>query len=593
MSFSYSTPRLAGSRAISCTHRSSPIHVGLMTSTVIVHPFPVELWQVNALALSSPAVSLGLLTGSFSLMLALLCLRIRRLTSVVKRKDQRIESILSVDPLTGLVNRTALCAVGDRLLQARPEAEISLIALNLNRFKAVNDAFGHRVADELLRQAGQRIQAYLGPNDVLARTGGDEFALLLSPGHEERTHTTADQILTSIRQPFRIQSQLVYVQGRVGIAFARGMRTEQMQEKASKQTIKQTLGQPRPCQTRPCQTRPCQTRLGQTRLGQTKAEQTAPNFSDLLLRANIAMAQVDDATALNHQHTVFRPAMKAAIASKVALQQSIVSAIEQQQLRVRYQAIVDIQTGQPVGFEALVRWQHPERGLMRPDDFLPVAEELGLSFKIDRWVLETVCQQLVSWRAEGISPAVSVNLSGSHLSRSDLIEYIRRLLNHYAIEPAQLSVEVTEGIMIANPDQAIETLNQLRSIGVGISLDDFGTGYSSLNYLQQLPIDVLKIDRSFIRRLGQSSADCPIESAQSLAISLRQDELIVNAILSLASALSIRVVIEGVERLDQWKSLQKTSCGCVQGNYFSGAMEADRAQALFEQGERRILELPR
>ncbi|MGB3786854.1 MAG: EAL domain-containing protein [Phormidesmis sp.] len=570
MSFFYSTPWLAGSRAIPYTHYFPLVHTNLKILTVaeairgiaiVVHPPTTELWQINALALSYPAVSIGLLTGFFSLMLALLWLRIRRLTSLVKGKDQRIKSILSVDPLTGLINRTALCEVGDRLLRARPEAKISLITLNLNRFKAVNDAFGHGVADELLRQVGQRIHTCLGPKDVLARTDGDEFALLLDPGDEERTHTTADRILTSIHQPFRVQSQLVYVQGRLGIAFAKGIWAEQEQEHA--------LKLPRPDQAR------------------------SPSFTDLLLQANIAMAQVDNsATGAGRQHRVFRPAMKDAIASQVALQQSIVSAIEQQQLRVRYQAIVDIQTGQPVGFEALVRWQHPERGLMSPDDFLPVAEELGLSFKIDRWMLKTVCQQLVRWRAEGLSPFVSVNLSGSHLSRADLVEYIRGLLACYAIEPAQLSVEVTEGVMIANLDQASETLLQLKNIGVGISLDDFGTGYSSLNYLQQLPIDVLKIDRSFIRCLGQSAKDCTVEWIRPSASSCRQDELIVNAILSLASALNIRVVVEGVERLDQWESLQKTSCGYVQGNYFSGAIEASRAQVLFEQSRARVSKLP-
>ncbi len=505
---------------------------------------------MNALALSYSAFALGLLTGSFSLTLALLCLRVSRLTAVLKGKEQRIKSILSVDPLTGLVNRTALCTAGDQLLQTQTEREVSLIALNINRFKTVNDAFGHGIADELLRQIGQRLQTHLGPQDMLARTGGDEFSLLLSPGGETRTYEIAEKILASIHQPFRIQSQLVRIQGRAGIAFARGMQSDQTYQSDWMQ--------------------------------RAAAEGNAASLSDLLMRANIAMLHVSDETLdAGRQYRVFRPEMRDAIAFKMNLQQSMATAIEQQQqLRVRYQAIVDIKTGKTVGFEALVRWQHPELGLMRPDDFLPIAEELGLTYKIDRWVLEAVCQQLASWRTEGLFPSVSVNLSGSHLSKSDLADYIRDLIASYQVEPGQLNVEVTEGIMIANPEQAIATLQQLKRLGIGISLDDFGTGYSSLNYLQQLPVDVLKVDRSFIRCLGEPIKDCSIEFAKPLKTSARQDELIVKAILALASALEIRVVVEGVECIDQWQSLQKMDCAYVQGNYFSRALEADCAYAL-------------
>ncbi len=586
MPFFSSAHRLASSQTIFSTHYFSSFYVhtfcvhtnpelstlaeGSAQGVVRILNVPIaQLWQLT-LALGYPAIGLGLLAGFFSLVMALLYLRIHRLTSLAKGKDQRIKSLLSVDPLTGLVNRTALCMAGNRLLHTQPKAEIALITLDINRFKTVNDAFGHRIADELLRQAGQRMHTYLGPKDMLARTGGDEFSLLLNPGDEARAHAMAEQVLSAIHQPFRIQAQLVYVQSRLGIAFAQNAQAKQIQEQTTKPTV-----------TEPSVTEP------------SVSEETAPpDFCDLLLQANMAMAQVGSAaTGVNCRHTVFCSTMKDVIASKVFLQQSLVSAIEQQQLRVRYQAIVDVQTGQPVGFEALVRWQHPERGLMRPDDFLSAAEELGLSFEIDRWVLETVCQQLTSWRAKGLSPSVSVNLSGSHLSRSDLVEYIRGLLARYAIEPVQLSVEVTEGVMIANLDQAIDTLVQLKNIGIGISLDDFGTGYSSLNYLQKLPIDVLKIDRSFIRCLGQSDEECPVNSVKPSAVSARQDELIVNTILSLASALNIRVVVEGVERLDQWQILKKTSCGYVQGNYFSGAIEADCAQALFQQGRERALNL--
>ena len=502
-----------------------------------------QRWQVNTFGLSYPAAGLGLLTCSFSVILALLCLRIRRLTSLLRGKDQRIKSILTIDALTGLTNRTALLVAGDRLLDAQPKASVAILSFGISRFKTISDAFGLGVADELLRQLSQRIQRYLGSQDVLARTGDNEFSVLLSPGDKARSCQIADQILAAIHQSFWIQSQLVHVQGRLGIAFAEAVRLDS-QEPGS------------------------------------VISQRTPDCSELLLQANIAMAK-GTPPGVDSQYAVFCPEMKAAVVDKVRLQQSMSAAIEQRQLRVRYQAIVNIETGKTVGFEALVRWQHPERGLMKPDDFLPVAEELGLTFKIDRWVLKTVCQQLVKWQAERLLPSVSVNISGSHLCRSDLVEYIHDLLACYPVDPGQLNVEVTESVVIADIGRAIKTLLQLRSMGIGISLDDFGTGYSSLTYLQQFPVDVLKIDRSFVCRLGQS-AECSCDYKQLVAASGRQDELIVTSILALASSLNIRVVVEGVERLDQWQFLQKTGCGYVQGNYFSSAIEAERAQALLQ-----------
>ncbi|MBE9059569.1 bifunctional diguanylate cyclase/phosphodiesterase [cf. Phormidesmis sp. LEGE 11477] len=507
-----------------------------------------QVWQVNTWVLSYPAVSIGVVTGSFSVMLALLCLRIHALTSLLKRKDQRIHTISSIDSLTGLINRTTLFTIGARLLDAQPQAEVALLSLKLSRFKSINDAFGHQVADELIRQAADRLQRCLGSQDVLARTGDNQFSLLLSPGDKARSYQMAERVLASVHQPFRTQSQTVHVHGQLGIAFAQAAWASQYQ-------------------------------VG-------SFDQKKTEFSDLLLQSNIAMAQVHEAApSSGYRYAVFCPKMKSAIATKVSLQQLISVAIEQQQLRAHYQPIVDTKTGKTVGFEALVRWQHPERGLMRPDDFLPIAEELGLTFKIDRWMLKTVCQQLMTWQAEGLLPSISVNLSGSHLCRADLVEYVQDLLACYPVDPGQLSVEVTEGVIIANVDQAVKTLQQLRSMGIGVSLDDFGTGYSSLTYLQQFPVDVLKIDRSFVWRLGQSAKNCSRNYDHLVAASSRQDELIVTSILSLASALDIRVVVEGVERLDQWQFLQNTCCCYAQGNYFSRAIEAERAQVLLQQAQ--------
>lgn len=286
-----------------------------------------------------------------------------------------------------------------------------------------------------------------------------------------------------------------------------------------------------------------------------------------------ALLLTDPLTGLHHQRPLNHQAHSLLGQPHVGnikdqcFQKALMHAIDRRELRVRYQPIVDLCSSQPVGFEALVRWQHPDRGLLLPGDFLPLAEEIGLAIAIDRWVMQAACQQLAAWQRQtkAFKPALSINLTSTHLADPDLVNYIQLLLAHYQLAPSQLNLEVTESVMIMDPNRAIDTLRKIKALGISVSLDDFGTGYSSLCYLHQLPADVLKIDRSFVSGLGKVPSQC---------------DVIIKAILDLAAELNIRVIAEGIERDEQRQQLQLMNCSYGQGNLFSKPIEAACAQGL-------------
>ncbi len=273
-------------------------------------------------------------------------------------------------------------------------------------------------------------------------------------------------------------------------------------------------------------------------------------------------------------------------------QQALRLALHREEFRVYYQPIVELQTAEIVGFEALVRWQHPQQGLLQPADFLPLAAEMNLIAAIDRWMLKAVCQQLSIWQANldfqrlNIQPCLSINLSAAYLSQpgSDvtgldkfgLVDYVRSLLTHYSIAPQQLNLEITESVVITDPEQAMATLRQLREMGLKVSLDDFGTGYSSLSYLHQFPVDVLKIDKTFVRHLGHQRKG---SNDHGEAFPDRH-QVIVQAILDLAKGLNLSVVAEGIEQPYQHCQLKQMNCHYGQGNLFGQAVDAASAQAL-------------
>ncbi len=561
---------------------------------VVSHaPFP-DACQTYALSLGYPAVSLGLMTGLFSVAFVLLGLRIRRLTRLVQRRDHQIVTLSAVDPLTGLANRKQLDAVGSQLLAASPRVEVALLYINLDGFKAVNDALGHGAGDELLLRVSQRLQACKRPKDTLSRLGGDEFALLLRWDdarqkrlcRREHICQYAEHLLKVLSEPFEVYGQPVSITGSLGMALA------------------------------------------------TK-ETTAPlSFGHLLSQADIAMSQAKRARAMSkvmpdapgkytqgkcvHSHyALFHPLMQSEVVAQALLRRELKAAIVRQELRVHYQPIVDLRTSRTVGFEALVRWQHAVRGLLPPSAFLPQAEEMGLTVSIDRWVMEAACRQLSIWSRPPflLQLSLSVNLSAAHLAEPDLVEYVQQLLSQYAIKPYQLNLEITESVMIADPERVIDTLGHLKKLGLSVSLDDFGTGYSSLGYLHQFPVDVLKIDRSFVSCLGPagqrlshvsssavnsstvneraneragvneragsafacSSEDTPDQvlgyTPDNRQRTPAQEEVIVQAIVDLARGLNIRVVAEGIERDDQRLQLRQMHCSYGQGNFFSEPLD--------------------
>lgn len=545
-----------------------------------IDPMPVHL-----LSLGSPAIGMTLMMGSFSVLLTFFWLRICRLTSLVRRRDQRIKSLLSLDSLTSLSNRETLFKVGKRLMQAHPNAEIGLLSVSIHRLKYVNDEFGHAVGDELLQQIGHRLQACLGPKDTLARTGGDEFSLLLNSCSESSAKALAHRLLGSIHQPFYIQSQTIEVQASLGIA-----------------------------------------RLIAPPIARSVHASSVVRFEQLLSQSNIALGQAKKISAAavdpSRRYVLFAPELAAQQAYQLQMRHDLIRAIDRQELRLRYQPIVSLKSAslkgegagstslqahadansvdfETVGFEVLVRWEHPTLGLLGPDRFLPLAEEMGLIVALDRWVMEAACLQLQKWRSQQLTPYLSINLSGVQLSQPDVASFVRSLLSRYAIPPSQLNLEVTETVLIADPAQAIDTLRQLKRMGLRLSLDDFGTGYSSLEYLHQFPVDVLKVDKSFINKMNQETSHTEDHSpsadehsderskdiyGRSYSQSSTQSQVIVRSILSLAQGLGLDVVAEGIERVDQYQQLQQMQCTYGQGNLFAKPMTGISALSLLKQG---------
>jgi diguanylate cyclase (GGDEF)-like protein/PAS domain S-box-containing protein len=458
--------------------------------------------------------------------------------TALKLHEAEIEKLAFTDTLTGLANRRQLYLMGEKALKENglagrgallPEdgdGAIALIFIDLNRFKVINDTLGHDVGDALLIAVGQRIQSCLRKQDLLARIGGDEFAILLSAINNAMAKAIAHRVVQGLKNPFEIQGHSLTIESGLGITFA------------------------------------------------TDSQIT---FRDLMIQADIAMYHAK-ASKGNH-YVLFDHAMQAATIARANLEKALRNALERNELILCYQPIVALnqQAHYPiVGFEALIRWQHPEQGLLTPGLFLPVAADIGLSLMLDRWVLEQACQQLIHWhpnRTDGRQLTLSVNLSSAHLAQSNLVDYIAQLLASYPIQPQQLIIEITEEVMIRNPEQVVTVLKRLRHLGVQASLDDFGTGYSSLSYLHQFPVTALKIDRSFVQQLIMPTS--LLTNADPA-----QNETIVRAIINLAQNLGIRTIAEGIETHHQLQILRDMGCEYAQGNYFSNPMDKESADAL-------------
>jgi diguanylate cyclase (GGDEF)-like protein/PAS domain S-box-containing protein len=430
-------------------------------------------------------------------------------TDITQRKiaeEQLLHDALH-DSLTGLPNRSLfLDRLGHRIRHARRERDkvFAVLFLDLDRFKLINDSLGHSCGDELLVEASRRLERAVRPGDTVARLGGDEFAILLEEVSDaaDAAHV-AERIQSFLRAPMHLGGQEIVTTASIGIA------------------------------------------LSVT--GYEGAE-------DVLRDADTAMYRAKSQG--RDRHEVFDSAMHARAVSLLKLENDLRLAVEREEFMAHYMPIVSLETGRVAGFEALVRWNHPERGIVPPFEFVGVAEETGLILTIDRAVLGKACRQLWEWQerfADRARITVSVNLSGKQFRQPDLVEHLERVLSEIGLAGECLAVEITENVLIESADSASQMLARLRERGIRIYLDDFGTGYSSLSYLHRFPIDAVKIDRSFVGRMGQK----------------KEGQEIVRAIVTLSHNLGMRVIAEGVETDDQLAELRMLQCGYGQGYLFS------------------------
>jgi diguanylate cyclase (GGDEF)-like protein len=428
------------------------------------------------------------------------------------------------DALTDLPNRALFM---DRLgraverLKRHREGCLAVLFLDLDGFKVINDSLGHAIGDELLVGTARRLQTCLRAEDTVARLGGDEFAVLLDDmRHISDATRVSERIQKELGQPFVVSGHEVFAPASIGIA-----------------------------------------------MSATGDE----SFEDLLRDADTAMYR---AKALGKgRYEVFDPAMHLRAVTRLQVETDLRRAVEREEFRLHYQPIIAIEGGYVFAVEALVRWQHPTRGLVPPLEFIPVTEETGLIVPLGEWVLREACRQMWHWEQElgALAPhMMSVNLSSKQFMQHDLIDKVKEILGETGLDPRRLGLDLTESVVMENADSTTVMLTQLTELHIHLSIDDFGTGYSSLSYLHRFPIEALKIDRSFIRRMGAQGENLEI----------------VRTILTLAHSLGMTVVAEGVETAEQLRQLKDLGCEYAQGYLFSRPVDGDAAAVLIKGGPR-------
>jgi diguanylate cyclase (GGDEF)-like protein len=422
------------------------------------------------------------------------------------------------DGLTGLANR-ALFVDHLKLALGRAERHASyrfaVLFLDLDRFKVVNDSLGHMTGDQLLIGVARRLEAAMRPGDTVSRLGGDEFTVLLDDLKDAgEAAAVAERLQKELALAFNLGSHEVFTTASIGIAFS---------------------------------------------------SDDCHRPEDILRDADTAMYRAKQLGKARYE--VFDQAMHARAMDRLGMERDMRRAVERRELFLQFQPIVSLADGSLRGFEALVRWQHPERGLIPPTKFIPVAEETGMIIPIGKWILGEACRQMSRWQKLSHSDAplpMSVNLSGRQFLQPDLLEQVEEVLRETGLDPRNLKLEITETVVMENIETATHTLQQLRALGVELSIDDFGTGYSSLSYLQRFPVSTLKIDRSFVSRMTESDGTAEI----------------VRTVTKLAQTLGMDVVAEGVETEGQRAQLSAFECEFGQGYYFSRPMDGDAAEAL-------------
>jgi diguanylate cyclase (GGDEF)-like protein len=451
-------------------------------------------------------------------------LKMEQLEQMVNERTEQLTHIAMHDKLTGLANRVLFnesLANAVRKAAASTDYAYAVLYLDFDRFKVINDSLGHQAGDQVLKGIAQRLSAALRlagaavGDSIAARLGGDEFTILIDGDSTLDASGFADHLLRLLATPYRIEGRDVHCTASIGL----------------------TSG----------------------RLMYCSAEEVVRDADTAMYHAK--------ATG-KARYVVFDRRMHEAVVTRLEMENDLRLAMERNELMLQYQPIVSLSTGETYGFEALVRWKHPQRGIVSPMDFIPCAEEIGLIGPMGLWILTQACEQLKAWCEKYPRRiTMSVNLSTHQLKSSDLVSQIAGVLKKTGIDPSLLTLEITESAMITDADSSIRVLNEIRSLGVQLHLDDFGTGYSSLSSLHLFPLNGLKIDRSFMTTLSQ-----------------RRDYMaVVHAIISLARHLGMKLIAEGIETADQIALLQSMDCDLAQGYYFSKPASALDASAFIEE----------
>jgi diguanylate cyclase (GGDEF)-like protein len=509
---------LAAHRAASLNEVTSRCFSWRNVMAEVLHESAVQL-DVSPEALSQ-ALSILQLSLEFSLVRMCECFETerQRTDEELTRREEELSFLATHDALTGLPNRTLILDRVEQMLarSRRSQTPVAALFIDLDNFKSINDTLGHGAGDELLRAVTARLNGVIRDADALGRLGGDEFVVIseelsLSAGPE----LVAERLLAALKQPFKLG--------------------------ADKETHLSVTAS-----------------IGISGGDHASAE-------ELLRNADIAMyrAKWDG----KNRYVVFETGMQDILQNRMELEMDLREALEKDEFFLAYQPTIDLSDMSPTGVEALIRWKHPVRGVVQPDDFIPLLEETGLIVDVGKWVLEEACSQGAAWRAGGFPIGMAVNVSGRQLDTDQLVTDIEDALTESGLDPGALTIEITETTLMRNVEETARRLTAIKKLGVRIAIDDFGTGYSSLAHLQRFPVDALKIDRSFISGLTHNE----------------EGETLMHTLVQLGKALSIETFAEGIEQQQELSLLREQNCDSGQGFLFARPLDVAATEAFLRQ----------